>query len=131
MNKIIVGAVFIRKNDGREIHELRFRDNVFHLDMGKKVKEPGHKIHAAVPLVLILVGDDFSSGRRLKSRDVSVSCVVMVLLLLKQCPMPVFKCQNSQVSFQCSGILCCWQMKAMLSTHTQNQMDSSFGILFI
>lgn len=59
MNKVIVGAVFIRKNYGREIHELRFRDNVFHLDMGKKVKEPGHKIHAAVPLVLILVGADF------------------------------------------------------------------------
>lgn len=59
MNKIIVGAVFIRKNDGREIHELRFRDNVFYLDMGKKVKEPGQKNQAAVPLVLILVGDDF------------------------------------------------------------------------
>lgn len=118
MNKVIVDAVFMRKHYSREIHELMFRDNVAHLDMGKKVKKPGHKIHGALPLVHILGGTDFSLAGEVNYRDISVSYVVRVLLLLKQCPMPVFKWQNSQVSFQCGGILCCCQTKAMLSTHT-------------
>lgn len=62
MNKVTVGAVFRRKNYGREIHELVFRDNALHLDMGKKLKEPGHEIHDALPLVL--KRSWFSSGRR-------------------------------------------------------------------
>lgn len=127
MNEGIVGALFIRKNYGREIHGLMFR--ALHLDMGKKVKEPGHKIHDALPLVLILRGADCPLAGEMNCRDVSVSCVVTVLLLLKQCPVSVCNCQNCQLSFQCCGILCCCQMKAMLSTHTQNQMASSFGLL--
>lgn len=128
MNKFTAGAVFIRKNYGREIHKLMFRDNALHLDMEKKVKEPSHEIHDALSLVLILGGADFPLAGEVNCRDVSVSCVVTVLLLLKQCPMSVTKCQNSQVSFQCCGTLCC-QRKAMLSRDTQNQMDSSFGLL--
>lgn len=76
MNKVIVDAVFMRKHYSREIHELMFRDNVAHLDMGKKVNKPGPKIHGALPLVHILGGTDFSLAGEVNYRDVSVSCVV-------------------------------------------------------
>lgn len=128
MNKVIVDAVFMRKHYSREIHETHDVQRQCRSSGHEKIKEPGHKIHGALPLVHIL-GADFPLAGEVSCRDVSVSCVVRVLLLLEQCPVPVFKWQNSQVSFQCSGILCCCQMKAMLSTHARKQMDSSFSIL--
>jgi len=53
MNKVIMDAVFMRKHYGREIHELVLRENVTHLDLGRKVKEPGHKPHSTLLLVRI------------------------------------------------------------------------------
>lgn len=119
----------MRKHYGSEIHELMCRDNATHLNMVKKVKELGHKIHSALPLVHILGGTDFLLAGEVNWRDMPVSCVVRTLLLLEQCPVPVFKSQNSQGSFQHSRIPCCCQMKAMLSTHTRKQMNFSFSIL--
>lgn len=74
MDKVAVGADFIRKNYGREIHELMFRDNALHLDMGKKVEEPGHKIHDALALVLILGGAEFPLAGDELQRCISELC---------------------------------------------------------
>lgn len=104
------------------------RDNVTRLDMGKKVKEPGHRIHSALPLVYILGGTDFPLAGEVSCRAVSVSPAGRVLLVLDNAH-AWFVSGKIPISFQCSQIQYCCQMEAMLSAHTWKQMDSDFSIL--
>lgn len=76
------------------------RDNVTRLDMGKKVKEPGHRIHSALPLVYILGGTDFPLAGEVSCRAVSVSPAGRVLLVLDNAH-AWFVSGKIPISFQC------------------------------